>query len=69
MGYSPWGCKKSNMTERLNQQQLGARHSAGHRGHCCSSGLEHLWAESSHANREGKAGVGGPVGVGGGERE
>ena len=42
MGYSPWGCKKSNMTERLNQQQLGARHSAGHRGHCCSSGLEHL---------------------------
>lgn len=69
MGYSPWGCKKSNTTERLNQQQLGARHSAGRRGHCCSSGSEHLWAENSHANGEGKAGVGGPVGVEGGERE
>ena len=57
MGYSSWGCKKSNTIERLNQWQLGARHSAGRCGHCQPSGSEHLWAESSHASEEGKAGV------------
>ena len=26
MGYSPWGCKKSDMTEQLHYQPQGRRH-------------------------------------------